>query len=55
MRYSIYPTKDATIYDQYIYKNTGLDEIISELELITNSKNTIVSVLKIKSAELQLI
>jgi hypothetical protein len=34
---------------------TGLDEIISELELITNSKNTIVSVLKIKSAELQLI
>jgi len=40
MRYSIYPTKDATIYDQYIYKNTGLDEVI-ELSKTVSSSNSI--------------
>ena len=35
--YKIFPTKDSTLYSQYSSMNTGLDEIIEQLNGLTNN------------------
>ena len=41
MIYSIYPSKDSTIYNSSIYQNTGLDEIIELNKVLSGSSSVI--------------